>query len=293
MTLSRRKIDQFKVEIRKSRRTTPHKGEAAAVPPSPIIEAVYYKDLLKLVDRTQKFIERITAKTKKLFAKKEVENAFVKNALPASLVSEFDKQLKALEAFAATTAITFATNNDKYNKSAFIKSIDAALGVNIDFMLSDKRAKQRLEKAVSANIKLIKSIPAEHMERAKKAIEDALLKEGSDYESLVSQLQEIEGITQRRARLIAIDQNAKLNADLNNVRQEDIGVTKFRWITQNDKKVRSRHRKLKNRVFTIKEGASVTLPNGKKIKIKPGEEVRCRCRQQPDISHLKKFAMAA
>lgn len=70
------------------------------------------------------------------------------------------------------------------------------------------------------------------------------------------------------AQLVARDQISKLNGQLNKVRQQSAGISKFIWRTQQDDRVRDSHEALEGRRFGWEEGADGIIP---------GEEINCRC----------------
>lgn len=73
----------------------------------------------------------------------------------------------------------------------------------------------------------------------------------------------------RRARLIARDQMAKLNSDMNEYRQQQIGVEQYQWRTILDGRERPHHHERNGKVFSWS-----TPPKGGH----PGREINCRCR---------------
>jgi len=75
--------------------------------------------------------------------------------------------------------------------------------------------------------------------------------------------------TSKHAKLVAHDQVSKLNAQLNQTRQQAAGIERFRWTTMGDNRVRPAHRALNGRIFSWDGGAP-----GEGL---PGESVACRC----------------
>jgi len=75
--------------------------------------------------------------------------------------------------------------------------------------------------------------------------------------------------TSKHAKLVAHDQISKLNAQLNQTRQQAAGIERFRWVTMGDNRVRPAHRALNGRIFSWDAGAP-----GEGL---PGESVACRC----------------
>ena len=76
------------------------------------------------------------------------------------------------------------------------------------------------------------------------------------------------GIAQRRAALIARDQLGTLNGELSKRRQLAAGITKYRWQTARDERVRPSHRNVQGQVFSWEAPPEMGHP---------GEPINCRC----------------
>jgi SPP1 gp7 family putative phage head morphogenesis protein len=72
-----------------------------------------------------------------------------------------------------------------------------------------------------------------------------------------------------RARLIARDQISKYNGQLNQTRQTALGITKYRWVTVGDDRVRESHRSKNGKIFSWDSPPSDTGH--------PGDDYQCRC----------------
>jgi SPP1 gp7 family putative phage head morphogenesis protein len=68
--------------------------------------------------------------------------------------------------------------------------------------------------------------------------------------------------------LIARDQTSKLNGNLTRLRQEEIGVTRYKWSTAGDERVRPTHRANEGKIF---EWANPPKTGH------PSHEINCRC----------------
>lgn len=101
---------------------------------------------------------------------------------------------------------------------------------------------------------------------------------GLRFEDIGRQLEERFDIISGRAQLIARDQIASLNGELNRLRQTNLGVTSFIWRTSQDDRVRPAHEELDGRQFTWAEGAP---EEGL-----PGEPILCRCIAEPVLGEL-------
>ena len=74
--------------------------------------------------------------------------------------------------------------------------------------------------------------------------------------------------TKKHARMVAHDQISKLNADLNQVRQQEAGITSYIWTTQGDSRVRPSHQALSGQEFQWDSPPSEGHP---------GQPIACRC----------------
>ena len=82
------------------------------------------------------------------------------------------------------------------------------------------------------------------------------------------------GIAQRRAALIARDQLGTLNGELSQRRQVAAGVSRYRWQTARDERVRPSHRDLQGQVFSWDAPPDIGHP---------GAPINCRCIAIPII----------
>lgn len=123
----------------------------------------------------------------------------------------------------------------------------------------------------AGNVDLIRSIDATYFDQIRDVIYEGV-QGGASTSSLVAQLQERYSVTRSRATLIARDQVGKLNGEITMQRQTSVGVTRYRWTTSHDERVRPSHRALDGKVF---EWANPP-PEGH-----PGYPIQCRCAAIP------------
>lgn len=108
--------------------------------------------------------------------------------------------------------------------------------------------------------------------------------DGWGADELAEELTRRFGIAERSARGIARDQMQRLYAQVTRMQHEDLGVTVFRWHTQQDGKVRSSHAVKDGRVFPYKGSRAPSFL--------PGEEPNCRCWAEPSFEEIKASARA-
>ena len=102
------------------------------------------------------------------------------------------------------------------------KAVSKTLGIDLlDDYYSGEYYAQMLEKWVSDNVDLIKTVPNQSLERMKELVYESYMK-GSTTTNIVREIQRQYGMSKRHAKLIARDQTAKLNADITESQQRDI-----------------------------------------------------------------------
>lgn len=139
------------------------------------------------------------------------------------------------------------------------------------------RAMNDAAQAVTAeNVALIKSIPEQYL----KSVEGAVMRSvqtGRDLKSLVDDLTQIEGITRRRAKLIARTQNNQATAAMTRVRMLEAGITRAVWVhTRAGKTYRPEHVAMNGQQYDVASGADV---EGRW----PGVAINCHCISRPVI----------
>lgn len=121
---------------------------------------------------------------------------------------------------------------------------------------------------IENNIKLIESIPNKFFSDLEQDVMRIVEKQGRAKE-LAEQLTKRYGASKKKADLISRDQISKLNGNLAQQRQEDVGVTEYIWETSQDERVRSSHASKQGKVFKWNDPPSDTGH--------PAEDFRCRC----------------
>lgn len=153
------------------------------------------------------------------------------------------------------------------------KAVSKTLGINIlDDYYSGEYYQKMLEKWISDNVDLIKTIPRDSLGRMKEMVYSDYMN-GRTTTNIVKGLQQQYGIDKRHARLIARDQTAKLNAEITQSQQRDAGVDKYKWSTVGDGRVRDSHDALDGEIFSWDDPPETD--DGRRCH--PGEDYQCRC----------------
>lgn len=133
--------------------------------------------------------------------------------------------------------------------------------------------------SIAANVSLIESIPDQYLTQVE-SIVMSNVRAGGRPATIAKSLQKQFGVTERRAKMIARDQTAKLTGDLNRLRQTSAGFPFFRWMDSDDQRVRDRHEAIANKVTAYGKGIyrwDNPPLSSDGVPIIPGQDYQCRC----------------
>lgn len=161
----------------------------------------------------------------------------------------------------------------EYNREATKKEFKRVMG--IDLFIDNRELAQTLEMFTIQNVQLIESLIAD----ATSKVETTVLtnfRAGKRWEDTAKEIEALVdpnvGNVSARAKLIARDQTAKLNGQITQERQKNLGINKYRWRTSLDERVRDSHRALEGNEYSWDDPPSVGHP---------GEDFQCRCTAEP------------
>jgi SPP1 gp7 family putative phage head morphogenesis protein len=142
----------------------------------------------------------------------------------------------------------------------------------------------RVAAATADNVALISSIPPRFFDDVQTTITRAA-RTGQRWEDLAHDLDGRYDLTEDRARLIARDQIGKFYGEVQQERQQALGVDGYIWRTVNDQRVRDNHSALDGERCSWDDppdgGGTDEDEAGH-----PGSGINCRCYAEPDFSNL-------
>lgn len=189
--------------------------------------------------------------------------------------------------------------------SRLAKEVSQSLGIDIRAAISNQgKVMERLKEFQQWNLHLISSIPEEFLDKLGEKLSTAWAS-GMRVENITDIVDEVGDVTASRAKLIARDQTAKMNAAFNQVRQTDLGIESYIWQCSLNERVRgnpaglypdavSNHWALHGKLFRWDEpGPANGTIDGEPCH--PGEDVQCQCDAIPvfDIQSMEAEATAA
>lgn len=121
--------------------------------------------------------------------------------------------------------------------------------------------------SVSENVSLIKSIQEDYHKRVESIILQGV-KNGKGSGQIATELKEAVGVSYRRAKFIARDQAGSITGQMTAKRHQQAGITRFKWQTSEDERVRKQHAEFNGNVYDYSNP-----PKG----LLPGTDYNCRC----------------
>lgn len=198
---------------------------------------------------------------------------------------------KASEMLAVVTLK--ASQIGDWNTKQFKQSIKTVVGVD---PISKNQGYQTLIQSWSKeNSRLITSIQSNLLDDVA-GVTQRGMSAGKSINDISKEIKDRYGVTKSRARTIARTEVGKLNGNLTKVRNQELGIKTYTWVTANDgERVRPSHRELHNLLCSWSDDTICSRDNGKTwIKRKsigafvgkPGDDINCRCTSRSNVASL-------
>ncbi|MCK4960464.1 MAG: minor capsid protein, partial [Planctomycetes bacterium] len=271
LPLSPAQIDRFR---RRANKRRPAKVDSLGIEPPRAVEASYSRDLRAIV---RELTSQVEAQVVPLLEQMEPE--YVRDSPQIFIEGAVDDLMRTpvvAERTQQRIAARMANNTESFNRNRFVSDINKAVGINLRDIVKKDGVATEVEQAIENNIALIKSIPEQYHTKLKGVTTEGI-NSGNDAFSIRKQIFELGQVTERRARFIARDQVAKLNAAVNKARQTKVGITHYFWRTSRDERVRETHEENEGKRFAW---------NNPPATGHPGEDYNCRCSPDPDLSGM-------
>ncbi len=186
-----------------------------------------------------------------------------------------------------SVAKDYASQINRHQKSTFMNVMEKAIGVGV--FLEDPKVAEDTAAFVEQNVKLITSIPKAYFDDVENKVMTGL-RSGLRVEELSDIIEDRYKVPAARAELIARDQTLKFYGQLNQLRQEELGIEKYTWRGVQDDRERQMHKDLEGEVFSW-DDPPVTNEAGDRNH--PGQDYQCRCTAEPIIPQYGKDYPAA
>lgn len=248
---------------------------AKKVPPTRFPDAVavsYYRELKRLVEQLGKATMRVFDEQIKDQIKLYQRNdSFVYTVDgPLDVIQRAIELIKGLSLGIFTSSkVQDIASRFVHSTNNFSKNLTQKQGQvkGVDPTQSEPWLNDFMKTAISENVSYISTIRDEYFPKIESIIFQGV-KNGQSVKAIKDQLVERIGMTENRAKFIAVDQTGSIFGQMTAKRHQEMGVKKFKWSTSHDEKVRMSHRALDGKIFSYSEPPSEGLP---------GTPFRCRC----------------
>lgn len=166
----------------------------------------------------------------------------------------------------------WAMQVEQVQRGKWVNSILSASDVDLNTVLTAGDVSDTLQAAIEWNVSLIKDVSAEVQRRIANAV-FAGLTQRKPADEVAKEINEAVGMARDRARRIASDQTVKLGERLNRARQEQAGLTHFKWRHSAKRHPRSWHLARDGKVYPW-EGSGIPADD------MPGVAPFCGCTAQ-------------
>jgi len=250
------------------------------VHPNSGIQAMYRQKIGRLVDEMSRSYEhwlRAQYRAKPPVMAQDASPAVELQREVAKLGKQWQKRF---DYAAPRLARWFATSVERRSMRA-LKAILKEGGLAVDFVMTPGM-RDVFAATVAENVSLIKSIGSQYHTE----IEGLVMRsasDGRDLSFLAKELKHRYGVTDRRAKLIAKDQNNKATAVFTRVRQQEVGITEAVWLhSHGGNEPRPTHLANSGKRYKIADGWFDPDPKVRR-NIWPGELINCKCVPKPVV----------
>lgn len=257
------------------------------------IEDWYYKSLKNAIGE---MVEDYSRELTRAFSKRDVQAYYTADASPISIMKRILRRLNSkwrevFAAFANTHAESFAKKGDDFSQFSARHSLKK-LGIDNPKDATQFEVGEILKSSIAENVALITNIQQDFANEVEGTVYRSLASNNPEAgsQAVVEHLKTREGITDRRAKMIARDQNSKLYTNLNKARMEVNGVEKFRWKHSSAGK-KPRHTHIDRERQDVGYGPGIFRLDSPELwegpkndQGLPGEAINCRCRMIPIIN---------
>ena len=168
----------------------------------------------------------------------------------------------------------------RYHRERLAQTFRAALGVDIRPLLLDPFISGWMNQRIADNVALIVTIPERAHEGLRKRIIETFEEAPFDQSALRRLVRDEFRSSGYNLRRITRDQTNKLIGQLTEIRQQQLGVGQYQWLTSQDERVRPTHVSKSARMFRWDQPPADTGH--------PGQDIQCRCLARPVLTSAER-----
>lgn len=181
----------------------------------------------------------------------------------------------------AQVARRYATEVSAYQRGQMRHAFVASLGVDLfDLFAAEPDLRRAVEAFTARNVALIRSISTRYLSEVEELVIPAI-RAGVRAPKLAEEIARRGHVSESNAKRIARDQIGKFHGELNQVRQQALGLGRYRWRTMKDNHVRREHVLREGQIYEWDNPPNETPDDGH-----PGTPIGCRCYPEPMIEDV-------
>lgn len=174
--------------------------------------------------------------------------------------------------------INGASMASKRNLGESLKKISGGITIKVPDMPA--ALQEQITAATAENVGLIKSIQQQYHERISQLVLRSAATGGRGAAEIFEGIRHYDGLTEKRAKLIAVDQTRKITAAMNVERAKSVGMRKFEWVhSGGGADPRKLHLRYDGQVFDYDNPPVIDERTGERGF--PGQLINCRCVMVP------------
>lgn len=260
------------------------------------LEIDYFREIMQLIGPVFEIVREVLVPSIPDLVAKHKQEIRLDQSFGEDLTKNFDDiQFQVnqivIENRIVETAANAGINTSNVQRQQLIKQFQTVLGINP--LLNEPYLQAQLAGFTEGNVALIKTIPAQSLQRLETTLR-VQVEQGASTREIIKTFSSEFDIARNRAKLIARDQIGKFYGSLNELRQKETGITHYFWQTSEDERVRpalglklkSVLKVISHRILNKKRFAwnkpPVSGTRGERLH--PGGPIADRCQALPDFS---------
>lgn len=236
-----------------------------------LVEADYAAELVALAQEWRSAAQALLEDLPTLYRVDDVSRTRAKTERVRTAVKSTIRRAPAVAERSARRVVD-------HSKRQVARQTKAALGVEVPAM---SNVEPRVQAFIAENVALAQKLGNATADNLEATLARAFAEGWSDAE-VAEELTKRFGIAERHARFIARDQIQRLYSQVTRTQYNDLGVRAFRWMTQEDRRVRHSHKVKHGRIFPYRGSRAPSFF--------PGDEIGCRCWEEPAFEEIKATA---
>lgn len=146
----------------------------------------------------------------------------------------------------------WAVRVETVHRGKWVSSVLSATDINLNTILSPGDMNETIEAVINWNTALVRDVSEEVRRKIANSVFSGFQRRASATD-IAKEISDTIGMARARARRIASDQTVKLGSRLNQARQEQAGITSFKWRHSGKAHPRSWHRARNGRIYSWDE----------------------------------------